>query len=420
MEIKSNNKKRILFILTRKFWPTNSGHDVVLHNYCKCLYKLFNYEIYVYYFSNNKLINKKPDFIKEEKKAPKVNFYCKLKNIIWNTFLFNKKPLQMALYESQYCFNDIQKYCLKIKPNIVYFDMVRLSMYKEAISPQIKKILMMDDLLSKRYYRQINNNNSRGNILGYYANFMPKYISKLFNNNFLKNIILNFEAKRMEKWEKKSCLDFDYVTLVSPIEVKALKEKTKKDNIVCVPMVVDCNNFIGKPNLLSNDLVFVGNFSYAPNVDSLAYIIDEVFPYIKSSKVYLNVIGFCPETIRKKYSNKPFINFRGRVNDLKNEVQSSLIFLAPIVYGTGIKTKIIEAMAMGMPVITNEIGAEGIHAKRDIAFIVKESAKEIALAVDRLIENKELCLEMGKNAAMYVEKNHNWKNMYDAFIELDM
>ena len=69
-------------------------------------------------------------------------------------------------------------------------------------------------------------------------------------------------------------------------------------------MVVDYNNFIGKPNILSNDLVFVGNFSYAPNVDSLAYLIDEVFPYIKN-KVNLNVIGFCPEIIKRKYSNKP-------------------------------------------------------------------------------------------------------------------
>ena len=76
---------------------------------------------------------------------------------------------------------------------------------------------------------------------------------------------------------------------------------------------------------------------------------------------------------------------------------------------------------MGMPVITNEIGAEGIYAKRDVAFIVRENAKEIALEVDKLIENKKLCLEIGKNAMEYIDKNHNWKNMYcNAFIKLDM
>lgn len=418
MKIQSKNKKRIVFILTRKFWPTNSGHDVVLYNYCKCLHELFNYEIYIYYFSNNKLENDKPEFIKEVKKATKISVFSNLKNIILKTFLFNNWPLQMALYENKYCFDEIKKYCIDIEPTAVYFDMVRLSMYKSAVASEIKKILMMDDLLSKRYYRQMSNK-SNGNILGYYSKFVPKHVSKLFNSNFFKNIILGFEAKRMKYWEKKCCFDFDYVTLVSQIEVKALKEKIKKDNIICVPMVVDYNNFIGKANILSNDLVFVGNFSYAPNVDSLAYIIDEVFPYIKN-KVNLNIIGFCPEIIKRKYSNKPFVNFCGRVENLKDTVQSSLIFLAPIVYGTGIKTKIIEAMAMGMPVITNEIGAEGIYAKRDVAFIVRENAKEIALEVDKLIENKKLCLEIGKNAMEYIDKNHNWKNMYDAFIKLDM
>ena len=345
MKMQSNNTKRILFILTRKFWPTNSGHDVVLYNYCKCLHELFNYEIYIYYFSNNKLENDKPKFIKEVKKATKISVFSNLKNIIFKTFLFNNWSLQMALYENKCCFNEIKKYCIDIEPTAVYFDMVRLSIYKNAVASEIKKILMMDDLLSKRYYRQMNNE-SNGNILGYYSKFVPKYISKLFNSNFLKNIILDFEAKRMKYWEKKCCFDFDYVTLVSQIEVKALKEKIKKDNIICVPMVVDYNNFIGKPNILSNDLVFVGNFSYAPNVDSLAYIIDEVFPYIKN-KVNLNVIGFCPEIIKRKYSNKPFVNFCGRVENLKDTVQSSLIFLAPIVYGTGIKTKIIRGYGYG-------------------------------------------------------------------------
>ena len=81
MKIQSKNKKRIVFILTRKFWPTNSGHDVVLYNYCKCLHELFNYEIYVYYFSNNKLENDKPEFIKEVKNLEDIENIKNIKSI---------------------------------------------------------------------------------------------------------------------------------------------------------------------------------------------------------------------------------------------------------------------------------------------------------------------------------------------------
>lgn len=418
MEKVSNNRKKLLFIVTRKFWPTNSGHDVVLYNYCKCLYELFKYDIYVYCFSNEK-IDDKPIFIKEAKKAPKIGFLSTLKNIIVNVLFNDKWPLQIALYQDKYCFSDIKKYCMYIKPTAVYFDMVRLSMYRNAVSLKTKKILMMDDILSKRYYRQVNINKGNGNIFGYYNKFVPKVISKIFNNDLLKNTILEFEANRMKKWEMESCLHFDYITLVSPKETMELKKITSKNNIICVPMVVEDKYFLNGNEPKINDLVFVGNFNYAPNVDSLAYIIDKVFPNIKN-KVILNVIGNCPRNIRKKYLNKNFIHFLGRVEDLRVNVQSSWIFVAPIVYGTGIKTKIIEAMAMGMPVITNEIGAEGINARRNIDFIVRDDAADIASAIDMLIKNKNLCLEMGKNASEYIKRNHSWNNMYEAFVKLGM
>ena len=75
---------------------------------------------------------------------------------------------------------------------------------------------------------------------------------------------------------------------------------------------------------------------------------------------------------------------------------------------------------MGMPVITNEIGAEGINARRNIDFIVRDDAADIASAIDMLIKNKNLCLEMGKNASEYIKRNHSWNNMYEAFVKLGM
>lgn len=414
-----SNKKRALFIVTRKFWPTNSGHEVVLYNYCKCLNEDFNYDIYIYCFSNSDIINNKPSFIKDIRIAKPINFISRIKNIIFNAFIKNNMPLQMALYQDEYYFTDICDYYMQIQASVVYFDMLRLSEYRKSIPVNTKSILMMDDLLSKRYFRQISNKNAEGNILGYYSKNLPNCISKFFNCNLLKNIILKFEAKRMAEYEKKYCSYFDYITLVSPIEVKNLKQTTARDNIVCVPMVVDCGKLSGSTNINSNELVFVGNFFYAPNVDSLDYIVNKIFPHLKN-KTKLNVIGKYPEELKSKYANKTFIKFYGRVEDLKSIVQNSCIFIAPIAYGTGIKTKIIEAMAMGMPVITNEVGAEGIYAKRDIAFIVRNNAVELASAVDKLIENKSLCLEMGKQAATYANENHNWNNMRKAFVKISM
>ena len=59
-------------------------------------------------------------------------------------------------------------------------------------------------------------------------------------------------------------------------------------------------------------------------------------------------------------------------------------------------------------------------AKRDIAFIVRDNEKDIALAIDMLIENRDLCLKIGQNATEYIKKYHSWHNMCDAFGKLGM
>ena len=62
----------------------------------------------------------------------------------------------------------------------------------------------------------------------------------------------------------------------------------------------------------------------------------------------------------REFDTNKIVHFSGKVSDLRGEVKKGMVFLAPIAYGTGIKTKILEAMAMEMPVVTNSVGAEGI------------------------------------------------------------
>ena len=162
-----------------------------------------------------------------------------------------------------------------------------------------------------------------------------------------------------------------------------------------------------------NTLSYVGNFKVAANSDTLKMICEEVLPFLKHDyKLY--VIGSCPDELKTKYSSSRIV-FTGRVKDLAENIRKTEIFLSPISYGTGIKTKIVEAMSMGMPIVTNNVGVEGIAANSGKEIIIADEYKDIAEAVDELFENPIKREQIGKLAQEFAYKNFRWEVVYKSF-----
>lgn len=143
-------------------------------------------------------------------------------------------------------------------------------------------------------------------------------------------------------------------------------------------------------------------------------ICEDILPILKHEYKFY-VIGLCPKEIIDLYSVNPNIIFSGRVEDLAVAVRKSEVFFCPIAYGTGIKTKIVEAMAMGMPVITNDIGAEGIAAENGKHFVVANGPEELVDQLERLFDNQEIRNEIGHNAQNFAHEYFRWDVIYEAF-----
>lgn len=101
-------------------------------------------------------------------------------------------------------------------------------------------------------------------------------------------------------------------------------------------------------------------------------------------------------------------------------VPSGMVFLTPIAYGTGIKTKILEAMAMKMPVVTNSIGAEGIHARNNEHWYVSDNYDELARKIDELLLNEDLRKKMGENSQKFVKDFFQWDIVFEQFKKLNL
>ena len=117
----------------------------------------------------------------------------------------------------------------------------------------------------------------------------------------------------------------------------------------------------------------------------------------------------------KKYENLPNIIFTGRVEDLRTCVKATEVFVSPIAYGSGIKTKILEAMAMGVPVVTNSIGAEGIDAKNGRDILISDDMEELAGMVRALLDDEKRQREIACNAQNFIKNKYQWELIFQKF-----
>lgn len=401
--------KKVVFITTRIFWPADSGRKVSLYHYCKGLHEQLGYDVYLYSFLEGDQraedASRHPGFIADVCVAKPIAGGAKLKNLV-SAFPKHDVPFQCALYWSKGNRDAIRAYCEEVSPDAVVIDMVRLAPYMDALDGlNFPVVLDYDDLLSKRYERQIGG--SGGNILGKYSTQTPGLMRAIVSNRWLKNLVLRRESERVKRAEEKYARRADAVLFVSPIETAELNGKigTKK----CFDATLGAEVIEVKRPLpdAAFDFGFVGNMHTAANQASLDYICDEVLPLLPDAT--LRVIGVCPEDIAGRYASLPRVGFSGRVESIADELLKCKVMLVPFAYGTGIKTKVLEAMGIGVPVVTNSIGIEGMTCKPGVEVEVGETAQEIADACKALLIDSEKRRAVGLAGREYVRRCHDWR-----------
>lgn len=411
-------EKKLLYISNRVFWPPMGGHEVEMYHYCRGLHEKYGYTVDIYVFDSEETTHgiQQPAFLNKIYFARFISKGTKIRNIVFKSIISNDKwPIQSSLYYSNENAGQIRKLVQEQEYDLVFVDMIRLATYYHALRGiNCKKVLDIDDTLSKRYKRQIASITKKTVIAGQYHEKLPHFIQKILGSNLIKKVVLRLEIPRMEKAEQYYSGLFDRVIFVSPIETDEFNKKYKTDKAITVSLGVDYSFFSEEISVKKEDgkVTFVGNMATPANADSVRFIIDEVIPNCKNVKKII-FVGNCPDSLRNSYADNEKVEFTGKVDDLRKYVKGGIVFLAPIAYGTGIKTKILEAMAMGMPVVTNSIGAEGIAAKNGIQWYVSDDTNELACYVDELLINQSKCDLIGRKAKEFVKTYYQWDIIFE-------
>lgn len=323
--------------------------------------------------------------------------FPRLYEIVYRLFIRKSRSLQEHLFYSIKAKKIIDNYLSNISPNLVIADMIRCGQYVEDCL-QVPRILEMDDLLSLRYRRFIKHIDYEVDLLGTFNYLLPAAIRKPINF-LLKKYLLKKEARILALREIEATRHFDYVTLVSGDEANKLREKSGVNNIKAIPPSFDnIQNVYNPPSTLK--LLFIGNLLTNQNLSSLSFIVNKVLPFIDKRGINytLNVIGAFDERAIKIAQTNKCVELKGFVEDLEMEMSEATALMSPIVFGSGIKIKILDAMTHGLPVITNAVGAEGIPIVSQKNCILAEDPDAIAEAAIKIFFDRDFAFSISQES----------------------
>jgi glycosyltransferase involved in cell wall biosynthesis len=164
-------------------------------------------------------------------------------------------------------------------------------------------------------------------------------------------------------------------------------------------------------------ILFIGDFKWMQNRDSVNFIIREIWPQIKRQNsgldVKLWIVGrSIPESIRSLSNDPPIIfDEKSSAKPTVEIFQEASVLLAPIRVGGGTSYKILESMSCGTPVVTMKLSADALEAKDGEELLVGQSAEELAEKILNLLQNKETYERISKNGRKFVEENYTWKKV---------
>jgi glycosyltransferase involved in cell wall biosynthesis len=156
-------------------------------------------------------------------------------------------------------------------------------------------------------------------------------------------------------------------------------------------------------------VVFFGHLSYFPNVDGVTYFIQEIWPRIVEVRpeARLKIIGGqAPRSLEEL--TRPGIEFAGFVPDLRPHLAAAAAVVVPLRLGGGTRLKIVEAMAMGKPIVSTTLGAEGIEAVPGRDLLVEDQPAAFADAVNQLLADPHLVARLGQSARQLAVQRYAW------------
>ena len=218
------------------------------------------------------------------------------------------------------------------------------------------------------------------------------------------------EALKARRDELRSWKNCDGAVFASESDMALMRAAQPEKPACVVPNGVDTDYF--HPSSVEPEpatIVFTGAINYRPNTDGVAYCIREVMPILRRIRpsVRFVVVGQgAPDWLIRMAG--PNVEFTGAVDDVRPYLSRAAVVIAPLRAGSGTRLKILEALAVGKPVVSTRVGREGLAVADGEHLIVADDPVSFAQQTARLISDRRLADELGRRGRALVERQYSW------------
>ena len=378
---------KIVVLLSRIPYPLEKGDKLRAYHQLKQLHK--NHEIILCYLNDNNNSEVPRDELRSICSELHVFNLSKFK-IALNLFfaLFSSRPFQVAYFYQRSVHKRIKALINSHQPDHIYCQLIRTTEYAKNEHEYIKT-LDYQDAFSKGMDRR--KERSKG----------------------LRRWIFETERKRLLAYENIIFEYFENRTIISKQDRNFIYHPKQRE-IKIIPNGVDTAFFKPRKEETKYHILFTGNMSYAPNIDSVLFLTEEILPLLKTVNPDIRILiaGSSPSKQVRELSSEHVI-VSGWMDDIREAYAQSSIFVAPMQIGTGLQNKLLEAMSMAMPCITTKLANNALAAEPGKSILIGNTPAEFADHINKLLQNKALQIEIGNAGREYVLKNFSWQKSTD-------
>jgi polysaccharide biosynthesis protein PslH len=301
------------------------------------------------------------------------------------------KPLEYKFEHCEELVRKIRSLVSKVNFDIIHIEPSYMALYLEAIPPEArcKSVLTFHNIEFSLFGR-----------LSRHAHKPAQKARSLLHSMMLR------------RWEPHYAERFDQCITVSEVDRRLLTASNPRLRVAVSPNGFDTQLYQPlplPPETTRPALLFVGSMSYEACVDAMMYFCQEILPRIRSQfgNVDLWIVGRDPSPqVRQLDGNG--VHVTGRVADVRPYYHRSMVCVVPLRVGGGTRLKILEAMALGRPVVATSIGCEGLDVIDEQHLMIADNPEQFAEKTVRLLADATLRQRIGTNARQVVVSRYDW------------
>lgn len=234
--------------------------------------------------------------------------------------------------------------------------------------------------------------------------------AELYNDEEIKKKAINTKKNEINIYQKA-----DALITVTEQDADIIRPYFPNKPLYVVPNIHPVEQ--GKKSFNKRSgIIFIGNYYHPPNIDAVEYYLQQIHPLLEQKKISISVsiIGDgLPDHVKSLAKGLKNITFVGWVPETKPYLEGARISIAPLRYGAGMKGKVGESLAAGLPIVTTTIGAEGMGLTNNQEVLIADSAEEFADMIAALYRDVNLWEKLSINGIQFIKRNYSPASVAD-------